>query len=372
MKIDHINPIKNNTNTIPTNIWNGKSFEDCLQELTDNGVFEIWSPAISSDDAAQIFIPYMMNDAMECYFILKNATLIGHFDRALMSQTSVSYEKNAADSRNLLIIRQEAENTCTIWFHTVEIKQNLYRFDEICHFWKSGNEQWSQMVYMIGTMYDKFLFNGGNVCNPTEQSIMHLIEFAPFRAFAPAPDLFEELYDNTWEGLETMTRLAKEAKDYRYFILCKLYGTLSFGFWGQLLGRMLMNGLTKQRRYPLYQLIFRKATRGASSYPSRHYLSSAENERIATMRSDTHSKMLLAGFIGAYPNYHRDSDFIYVRITEEQPFTIMDWEEITFSQSFMVSYCKGSKKGFNRGFFCGNGLAYNVMSHKEFFERFHA
>lgn len=365
---------QNNTNT-----WNGKSFVDCIKDLTDNGAFEIWSPVNTPDYKQNIYIPYMMNDAMECYFILGQATLVGHFDRTLMSETCVSYEEQAnADSRHLLVVKQGDENTCTIWFSSVEIKQDLYRFDEICHYWRSGNEQWSQMTYMIGTMYDKFLFNGSNVCNSTEQSIMHLIEFAPFRAFAPAPALFEELYDNTWDGLKTMISLAKEAKDYRYYILCKLYGKLSSPFFGQFLGRMLMNGLTKRCRYPLYQLIYKKAIKGASSYPARHYMNPYENEKITNLRFNTHEKMIQAGFTGTYPEYTQvlspdqsniHTKSIYVRITEEQPFTIMDWEDITFSQRFMVSYSSGTKNNFNLGFFHKKGLSHDVLSPDDFFKK---
>ena len=48
------------------------NFEKCLNELVDADSFELQSHTHSSGQT-DYYIPYMMNDALECYFILENA-----------------------------------------------------------------------------------------------------------------------------------------------------------------------------------------------------------------------------------------------------------------------------------------------------------
>ena len=38
-----------------------------------------------------------------------------------------------------------------------------YRYHEIGHFWRDGAEQWRQLVYMIGTIREKYRFLGEDV-----------------------------------------------------------------------------------------------------------------------------------------------------------------------------------------------------------------
>ena len=67
-----------------------------------------------------------------------------------------------------------------MWFDEIIEHTNCYRYHEIGHFWRDGAEQWRQLVYMIGTIREKYRFLGEEVCNDQEMEIMSLIEFAPF------------------------------------------------------------------------------------------------------------------------------------------------------------------------------------------------
>lgn len=344
---------------------NMNQIKQYIKELSEQGAFELWSPTADSPsiELHNIYIPYMMNDAMECYIVLNNASIVGTYNREFIHETTAAFE-DGDGKRQLLIVRQSDKNTCTVWFEDAKIVKKLYRFDQICHNWRKGNEQWSQLTYIIGTMYDKYLFNGDSVCNATELSLMKLIEFAPFRFYAPAPELFEELYANTYDGTSTMYRLAKDAHDYSYAFLCLLYKR----FPSMPLAKYLSKRLASSKRFCLYQSIYNKAIQGASAYPSRQYLKPSDNEAITALRDSADQKMHSIGFTGSYPEYQRNNT--YVRITEEHPFTIMDWDDVIFSQSFMVSECRAHKKGMNLGFFNGKGLSCQVMNRDEFFEKY--
>ena len=87
-----------------------------------------------------------------------------------------------------------------MWFDEIMEHTNCYRYHEIGHFWRDGAEQWRQLVYMIGTIREKYRFLGEEVCNDQEMEIMSLIEFAPFYYYFPINEDPEEWYDKTEEG----------------------------------------------------------------------------------------------------------------------------------------------------------------------------
>ena len=115
-----------------------------------------------------------------------------------------------------LIVHQGEESVFTMWFDEIMEHTNCYRYHEIGHFWRDGAEQWRQLVYMIGTIREKYRFLGEEVCNDQEMEIMSLIEFAPFYYYFPINEDPEEWYDKTEEGLECMRNLAMQAGDKDY------------------------------------------------------------------------------------------------------------------------------------------------------------
>lgn len=327
---------------------------DKINELAEHGVFEIWYPGIESESGEltlgqertgverEIYIPYMMNDALECYIILKKAVLVGEQIHENKNATEVSVHKEG--NRFVLVAKQGMENTFTVFFTDAYIEKKYYEFGKICHFWEKGQEQWSQLVYIIGTMFDKYAFLGEESCNKEEIALLRLIEFAPFRSHAPAKQLFEELYETTRKGTKKMMEIAKEAKDLTYYLVTAMY----LAFPCEWLAKKLSKMLTKPSRYKLYQYIYEKAVLAASKYPKRTYSKELEEE-ICKKRSGLDKRFKENGFKGTYPDYNRENT--YVRVVEEHPFTIMDWEHIEFKQMLMVSECAGRHKGINMGFF---------------------
>lgn len=332
-----------------------------IKELAEEGVFEIWHPR---EWDGSIYIPYMMNDALECYIILKKAVLVGEQIADRKHQTMVDVHEE--DGRFALVARQGDENTFTVFFEDAVMEKKYYRFDTICHFWEPGQEQWSQLVYIIGTMFDKYAFLGEESCNEGEQELIHLIEFAPFRYHAPAKQLFEELYDNTDRGAKKMLELTKEAGDFWYGIMVRFYRI----FPTEKLARYLSRLLTKPQRYALYELIYKRAKSAASAYSERVYAkknSESENDNnIAVMRKKLNKRFLENGFEGSYPDYVKGNQ--YVRVVEEHPFTIMDWDDFVLKQTLMVSECNGKHKGINMGFFTGKKLRGYFCKPEEFFK----
>lgn len=345
-----------------------------INELTEHGVFEIWYAGIEDESGKapleqekdgvirDIFIPYMMNDALECYIVLKNAVLVGVQINENKHATSVSIHKEG--ERFVLVAKQGEENTFTIFFADAVLEKKYYEFGKICHFWEKGQEQWSQLVYIIGTMFDKYAFLGAESCNEEEIDLLRLIEFAPFRYHAPAKQLFEELYETTRQGTRKMMELAKEAKDFTYYLATGVYLVFQWEWVAQRLSKML----TKPARYKLYQHIYKRAISAASMYPKRVY-SDDLGQEINKRRTELDRRFRENGFEGCYPDYIRLNT--YVRVVEEHPFTLMDWEHITFKQMLMVSECSGRYKGINMGFFVDKSLKSYCCGVEEFLWQSH-
>ena len=82
-----------------------------------------------------------------------------------------------------------------------------------------GQEHWRQLVYMTGTIYDKYEYMKEKACSDLEMELMHLIEFPPFRFWSPVEESLEERYPSSPQGTACMKKLAKEAGDGMYAFL---------------------------------------------------------------------------------------------------------------------------------------------------------
>ena len=104
----------------------------------------------------------MMNDAVENYLILKNGQMIGNYlnDDTLEVTGKLAVEKD----RYVLSVRQGEENAFTLYFSEIEERIQCFQYHRIGHFWVKGEEQWRQLVYIIGTIYEKYDYLGEAYC----------------------------------------------------------------------------------------------------------------------------------------------------------------------------------------------------------------
>ena len=124
-----------------------------IGELLDYGSFELCIQ--EKDGRKEYIIPYIMNDAVECYLSMKDASWRGDYQPE-REVTEVELLVPQEDGRYGLIVHQGYDNVVTLWFETLVMHAACYRYHEIGHFWVKGQEQWRQLVYMVGTMADKY------------------------------------------------------------------------------------------------------------------------------------------------------------------------------------------------------------------------
>lgn len=273
----------------------------------------------------EYLIPYMMNDALEYYFVLKNCKMTGEYlpDTAIDS-VQIEQEEN----RYVLIIRQENGNTFTLLFQEIEEQAKCYQYHRIGHFWVKGKEPWRRLVYIIGTIYDKYEFFGERFCNEKELELMYLIRFAPFRMWSPVSDSLKERYPDSEKGMKLMEQLAQEAGDKKFLRWLWCYQKFPVKWLEKCLGKEM----TKASHQKLYEVICSKIEMASLMYPQRDY-GETLNKEIHDRRKHAHEFLLEQGYQGVYPNYRKGKAVAFA--AEEHPFTIMEWEDFRFRIQLM-------------------------------------
>lgn len=266
-----------------------------INELNDWDALELYPD--SNDGGRTYYIPYMMNDALEYYVVLEDCHFVGDYASDYQGETSAELIQNP--DKMGLIIRQ-GDSVSTLWFQVCRIERQCYQYHRIGHFWVQGQEQWRQLVYMIGTMYDKHKYIGDKVCNEKELALLPLMGFPPLLKWYPLNEVPWNLYPHTKEGCKCMKQLALAAGDRHFARLISLYELLPLPQMRNFLGR----ALTKSSRIPLYNLIYERVCHASEDYPPRDY-GEEYNNRVAAKRAEAERTLHKNGFTGNYPYFKK-------------------------------------------------------------------
>ncbi len=314
-----------------TKLLSLKELKIYLNKLLECDALELMKKADVSGE--KLYIPYMMNDALENYLILNDCQITGSFSKKLPGTTVLEIVGENPDSgKNALIFRKANGDILTIWFSNCSQVLNFYQYHRIGHFWRSGQEHWRRLVYIIGTLHEKYTYLGEFSCNQMERELIHLMEFAPFRYWSPIHESLDEYYPDTSEGLECMQKLAEEAGDLEYARTLAFYQKLPFLTSSQARAKKLIS----EKREALYQLIDQKITLASERYPVRDY-GPKQNLEIEKIRTQFTEKLYADGFTGKYPNFQKDD--IQLLAIEEHPFTIseLEYENFDFKIRGMIN-----------------------------------
>lgn len=306
-----------------------------------------------------LYIPYMMNDAVEYYIVLTQCKDFGDKKKDFPQGTTV--EMVEKEDCTGIILRMPEGRFVTLWYQQAYSEKMFYQYHGIGHFWRSGQEQWRQLVYAIGTSYDKQEYLGEDACNPKEHELIHLMEFAPFRYWSPIKEDLDDRYEDSILGIQTMQRLCREAGDvsflkelFFYQALCRI-PFLSKKY----LQKVYAMKLLKPQRINLYHHIVKKFELASMEYQPRKYSESQQKE-MQQERECVIERLEEEGYRGEYPVFWKKKQCIVA--TEEHPFIIqsMDYDDFHFRIQFMVS--ESDIEIPNAGFFEGKGRIYKEFS----------
>lgn len=324
-----------------------EELRDLLADLIECGALELICDASQKQ---KVYVPYMMNDAVEYYLIFHGCRIEGIKKTDFSEQTTVQMIQEA--NMNKLLFLEPDGTEVILWYETCESSLSFYQYHRIGHFWKAGQEQWRQLVYMVGTVFDKYAYLGEAFCNEQEKELLPLITFAPFRYWSPVKESLESKYPDTLAGILCMQKLAREAGDVEYEKMIRWYQRcFELRLPTRWMANRLAQRLNESARIPLYHLIFQKVCRASAQYPQRDY-GDVQNGEIEEQRKKVEQVLRKKGYIGSYPHFQKNE--IYILAAEEHPFTMrmLDYENFSFQIQLMLS--KG-RDGENAGFFAGNG-----------------
>lgn len=301
------------------------------------------------DEAGEACVSYMMNDLVENYLILKNCQIEGEYNPK--AKYTDDQKLRIEEGRYALSIRQDLGKTCTIWFDGIEEKMAFFQYHNIGHFWRSGEEQWRQMVYIIGTIYDKYQYLGETYCNEMELELIRLMEFEPFIYWSPIKESLKDYYLPTKEGTEYIKSLCQQTGCVKLKRAIEKYEAEPSPFFEKILQKTFQDPESEA----LYQLIRQKVEQASLPYPERDY-GAAENVRIKEERRKVSEELKKEGYEGEYPLFYKEKETILA--AEEHPFIKkeLEYEKYEFKIRLMVSEVADPKENhINSGFFQGEG-----------------
>ncbi len=314
------------------------SLEDAVNEMIDYGVPEFRRcPSVSGED---LFIPYMMNDALECYYVLKNCRTPEGFTQDWLSGLADA-EVNTSYGGGMLHLTHDDGSVVTLRYDRADYVMKCYRYHRIWHFWMPDHAVLRQLTYWVQTMADKWTYLGDEAVNEAENSLLRLAYFGPLRYYRPFRENLSGKYPDYIDGSEAMEEYAKEAGDAAFEAEVRQYRELLetleqrqypdplLSLKIRAASRKLSSLLCKEERLPLIRLLQEKVREASEAWPEREY-DPAAAAGMEKARREFSEIMRLRGCSGSYPLFEEDGKKLLA--TEELPFTIpeLDYEDYEF------------------------------------------
>lgn len=291
-----------------------------LISLSD--AFEIYP--VNKNGNEYIYIPYMLNDSVEAVLILSEVKT--ELIESLKKEVSLLdlYEE---DDEIFLSLYHPKKGEIEISFLKAEIQIETYQYHRICHFWVSGDEALRRIVYIIGTINDKYHFLGEEFSNEDEMKLLPLIEFAPLWYFSPVRESLDSYYENTENGIDTFLSMCEGVASERFIkAVLKMKEEAFNGTLSEKRIREISFLLREEEK--LIHKINEKIEESSLHFKKRTFL--IEEEQVLQKEIEKlNFEMKENGYEGKYPMYQNDKEV--VTYYEEHPFVIRDLEYDDFS-----------------------------------------
>ena len=181
-----------------------KFYMNYLDGLTDDmpdeffrlaQVFELnlFEP-VRIDGSSDIYAAYIMNDAVESFFVFEQPVITGTY-KDIESEQIEGVEK--LDDGYMLIVNQGGENVFTIKFVKLSITSTYFNYGCMGHFWVKGYEYLRQLEYQLAVIRDKYRFLGSSSCNEKELVFMRLADFPPVKKYRSVPKAYYVPYPDS-------------------------------------------------------------------------------------------------------------------------------------------------------------------------------
>ncbi len=314
-----------------------KQLKEDLEELLRWDALEMQVRTAPGTDRKEVLIPYLMNDAVECFFRLTDAVVHGTLTPPDSGEETedAGIELEEGTDRTGILIRQK-DRTVSIWYRKAAKEQHCYQYHRIGHNWRKSREQEEirRLVNLLCVLADKHSYLTPEATNPLEQKLWPLIHFSPLCAWSPISSSILDWYPETEEGICAMLDLAEETgdTDYRKQLLIYRKEFLHSGKKPsrkmQKTGKLLRDMLAEDAHRPLLRELENRIEQASSFWKPRRYTTEQETE-MEQLRKQREESCKNSGYEGTYPLLTRNgTELLFV---EEHPFTVLEAEEYHFS-----------------------------------------
>ena len=284
-----------------------------LAQIFSENVFELIS------DGKRVFVPYMMDDAIESLLIFEFPVVTGSYDKN--KRELITGRLEIQDKTYILIVSQHSasvDNFLTIRFTGLYMENNFYSYHNIGHFWIDGYEYLRQLDYRLWVIRDKYQFFGKDACTDEEINLIALYEFAPLRYYTCIDWEKDAGNECSMAGIDAFIRVAKEIGDKSFLKMLYRYKKRQSSLNEKILAYMLRSF----RHTEIVDKLQKMIDDASSKYPERSF--GNDNDLFIKECRDK-IKLLVS------------SDKKICETLEEQPFTLYDGE---FNYKFHFMFWK--------------------------------
>jgi len=269
---------------------------------------------------SSVLIPYMMNDAVECYIELKNCIVHGDWDNSI--EDGIDYELVENEGKKGVIFRCETGRVISIWYEEAEKHLKLYQYHRIGHFWVRGNEKWRRLVYIAGTIHDKLTFLGEEYCNDEEKQLAKLMGYAPFRYWSPIRESLDEYYADTEEARDFVVNILGEIIDKKLMKSADIY-IRDYEIRGRDEKTIKKAAKELSESQELYNYLNKLVIKASIQWRPRKY-PAVDEQLYEFMRTMVVEEYLDQGYTGTYPVLTKENSKVI--FYEEHPFVVREFE----------------------------------------------
>ena len=282
-------------------------------------VFElnVFQP-ITIDGEKDIHAAYLMNDAVESYFVFENSVMTGTY-KDIECEQMASIDR--VDDDYMLIVNQGNENIFTIRFARLGMKTVYFDYGCMGHFWVKGYEYLRQLEYQLADVRDKLRYLGRSSCTDKEMIFAKLADFPPIKRYKSVPDMYYVPYpDNVApEAATYLIGIANDVGDRRMAGMLAKYLNNPISYRCRIIAAMLH----RKSHSRFVDRIIMDLREAAKVYETRHF-TKEEEERYRKVHRQAEAAMNEFKEKGFNCMLYREEPFMYSK------------DSITYKEHVMV------------------------------------
>ena len=285
-----------------------------LAQVFELNVFE----PIMIDGEKDIHAAYLMNDAVESYFVFENSVITGvYIDIDTVQKASI----DTIDDDYILIVNQGNQNTFTIRFSRLAMKTTYFNYGCMGHFWIKGYEYLRQLEYQLADVRDKYRYLGSSSCTEKELIFAKLADFPPIKKYRSVPEPYYVPYPDSIseDAVMYLVDVADRVGDRRMSRMLKSYLRKPSSLKSWILAGMLH----RKAHSRLVDYIIMDLRSQAEVYETRHF-SKEEEELYSEVHIQAENAMRSYMDKGFECLLYREEPFMYSK------------DSITYKENVMV------------------------------------